>query len=1531
MDLLGTLTRFLVGRRVDTSRHVVTDVLDRASDFKTLSDEQLKSAYAQLLEVREGARPKPTPHQRVVFVLQWLAALFGVRQPQFDMIDALALAYEGFARAPADLRETVPPGTPIGLYPEQIQLASELSLGAFVQMATGEGKTYGILPAALYLLTGYPTVYIVCASDYLAWRDAHRTQAFWEFFGISVGLGQRGQNDADWSAQVVYTTLRALVFRSMEMEIARIRHPHPLIMGAVILDEADAIVLDSAFQAYALVRSIAAESFDWEHAGAVASQLEEDEDIDVDYASLTGRLTVEGERKVRGAFGGGAFDAMGDYLVFRRAVEIAFIAFRIVVEGEDYVVEDDVVLPIDRLTGKIDRGATPAWRYCLAHKLGSSHGYESVTIHTVVPFAVLDRFPHVCGTSGTVVDNALEYLLVHRRLVSEVLPRYKRNEERLEDLVFVTSEEAQDAVIIEVKRYLAEGRPVLVGTQNINDGEAIYRRVVSDPEVTCDVRLITGKNDQETVRFFEDAGQRTVLTVATQLAGRGVDIRLSPEVRAQGGMALICLGRGFEARHDRQFCGRVGRQGDPCTVQFILSLDDRLMQLFGGTHMQSTLNSLGIEPGEPVQHPWVNRALDTAQKKVGRREFFRRLHRRYIEEINLPQVEALARWFAMLRIGGRKLTDRCSDEFIEHAVATFLNDHLEEHLSGKKPIDRDEARLIFDLLGHQLGTLPDDLSPLAFESRKPTVLKEQLQDRLVAAIQEAQSRWQRRLLHLHVEHLAMLEQQREREALAATEATGSEGAALLPLERRDHVESLDIEAAGDDFGFLDETESDTPKDPDEDRRDDAAAIVAVETGDMPGVETSVEPMASLLLGSALLGKLMEHTPRVIAAETILGSWRHFIHHRDSIVFRIQQVHDLNFSVGTQIRRQIAAAYDRTSLELSRSVVANLMHADQGDEMDELFFLLDSNRPMPVEVGQQGGYDWTAPNTAARNRSLIAAKNRPSEAHEHIQRFLARHSARFQDPFELDEGQVAFVLASFLREHPIETLRSPPTILRAVEAWYENQVETQGVSLERARKNRSWLWSFLQSLRDSRLIGPLPGPKDRAISWARRLMTNMGDTSVLLLSGGAALFVLILVLSAQVQIGSTPWHWQNQELRFLDAVLFAGTAEQKGLLAAVIFLLAGFLYLPKIMPHLPGLLRFAAPFLLLSAGPFPFPVLATDWNGWVWPILNVLGFGALVWLGAHLLKVLSEWMQLSAQFQPFDFWLAFTTTAVAAPQFLYRAPHGIVLVVAAVAVGALFIAWRYLNASAVTIRSQRIISAATMRAEEVEATRVVRLDSTAPPLFLALVTGWLSYDLTGTSGLAESALIRQAIGIATFVAVLAIIQAALIIRASDLLRWQRLLSDNRQQLADVASDAELKAFLSRLRWRLLSREFTAALALAAGVVALHATLLPASAFTLPTGVMLMFLGMLGATALDRCLHAVVRLLLGNSAALGAAVLNVGQHEATDSGQNMLARIGKKSVEGVFKIISVLAAILFVIRYVAEIPAVIEVWQAIRQLI
>lgn len=574
------------------------EVEERLRDLERCSDEEIAARCRDMLDVpRISVAP-----EHPLFAM--------TREIREADSQALALAAEAFRRFPPTRLSA---GT--ALYRQQLTTALHLMRGSLVQMDTGEGKTFAIAAAAFALLRIHPRVYVVTANPYLAIRDAARTAPYWEGCGASVGRALpasfNATADSDWEADVVYTTLDALVFRSLEED--EDHATSTLVWSAVLLDEADEVLLEQAPEVRNITRNSSPSTKDWSLALEIAAALEE-ADVSVDETVIPfTNLTHAGEQKVKQLAGARAGSVV-DGLQLMHDVELAYTALRLVREGHHFDIKDGVIVTINPTTGFHTPGLHHAWVAPLARLRGLREEPRWNVLHMSDGMSVLRRFAHIAGTSGTIVDEAIEYLMLLSLPPALVRPRTPRRNGLQEDLMAKSEEAAHDWVVKQVQAKGAK-RPILVATDATPKAVALAARIEEAKIAGVTVRAVSGETIAEQ-EVFETAGQPGVTIVSTRAAGRGVDIALNPEASAHGGAILISMGHAIESRLDRQLLGRVGRQGDPYNARFVFHPETALIRLIGMNRRLGAIANALMTADDPISARPLTRQIRKAQRRI---------------------------------------------------------------------------------------------------------------------------------------------------------------------------------------------------------------------------------------------------------------------------------------------------------------------------------------------------------------------------------------------------------------------------------------------------------------------------------------------------------------------------------------------------------------------------------------------------------------------------------------------------------------------------------------------------------------------------------------------------------------------------------------------------------------------------------------------------------------------------------------------------------------------------------------------------
>lgn len=576
---------------------------------------------------------------------------------------ALATAATAFTRFPPG---TIPRGT--RLFDQQIEAAIQLVRGALVQMDTGEGKTYAIMIAAFALLRRSPKVYVLTANPYLALRDAGDTVRFWSRIGIRVGVAPPDRYRVDgwpgWDADVVYSTAETFAIQSLRDDAATTTaHRRISRTAAVILDEADAILLEQVSQRFQLTRDVSVTTKDWDTACAVARELDERHVTVTESLHLAVILTAAGEAEVRRLQGEQHNDL--ERLSLLHDVELAYTALRLAVPGLHYEHSAGGPVALEPTSGW-RTPARPAWLEPLAHDVGAGQAMRTQIVGLGDGLGLLSAVPHLCGTSGTVIDEALEYILLLGMPAVAVSPRRPRFDAQVKD-VFCVDEGALSRHLLSNVRRFAERQPMMIVSSSTREAKSVADFLAAHAPPGVEVRFASGERITEE-RLFEDAGRPGVVIVSTRVAGRGVDVRLSDEARANGGMVLISIGHALDGRLDRQLLGRVGRQGDRFTAWFANHPNDMLTREVGNTAIaKAVMASTGVTEFESG---FYRRALESAQRlrrRLRLQDFASGVVR---SAANHGAYAVLGEWRRLMQAGGTNTA--LSEEFIAALAGRYV-------------------------------------------------------------------------------------------------------------------------------------------------------------------------------------------------------------------------------------------------------------------------------------------------------------------------------------------------------------------------------------------------------------------------------------------------------------------------------------------------------------------------------------------------------------------------------------------------------------------------------------------------------------------------------------------------------------------------------------------------------------------------------------------------------------------------------------------------------------------------------------------
>ena len=565
--------------------------------YEQMSDEDLKAAFNELKqEVNEGKK-----------------SLDDVLEESF------AITREASKRV-------------LGMRHYDVQLIGGMVLheGKIAEMKTGEGKTLvATLPIVLNAMTG-KGVHLVTVNDYLAKRDATEMGQLYSFLGYTTGVILESVHDFEekkkaYAADITYGTnnefgfdyLRDNMSYSKEQMVQR-GHNY------VIVDEVDSILIDEARTPLIISGPTNRNLQDYIKADQVARAMEKEKHFTVDEKDRVVLLTEEGITKAEELFGVENLYSP-ENATLPHMLDNALKANYLFERDVDYVVKDGEVVIVDEFTGRLSEGRrySEGLHQALEAKEGVDIKEETQTLADITFQNYFRMYEKLAGMTGTAQTEATEFAQIYGLDVISIPTNVPVQRKDLNDLIYKTEREKFEAVIEKVKELHKKGQPVLIGTASIEKSEALHQLLKKEK---IPHTVLNAKNHEQEGEIIKFAGKKGAVTIATNMAGRGVDIKVDDEVKALGGLYIIGTERHENRRIDNQLRGRSGRQGDPGTSQFYLSLEDNLLRIFGSDKIKSIMERLGVEDGEYIESKMVSRAVEKAQKKVETMHFEGRKH-----------------------------------------------------------------------------------------------------------------------------------------------------------------------------------------------------------------------------------------------------------------------------------------------------------------------------------------------------------------------------------------------------------------------------------------------------------------------------------------------------------------------------------------------------------------------------------------------------------------------------------------------------------------------------------------------------------------------------------------------------------------------------------------------------------------------------------------------------------------------------------------------------------------------------------------
>ena len=589
----------------------------------------------------------------------------------------------------------------LGMEHYRVQIIGGIILhqGRIAEMRTGEGKTLvSTLPAYLNALTE-EGVLVVTVNDYLAKRDAEWMGQIHKFLGLSVGIVLHDMKDderrAAYACDITYVTNNELGFDYLRDNMA-IYKEQIVLRGLkyCIIDEVDSVLIDEArtpliisgqsgksTKLYELCDVLARQLVRGEYKGEMTKmqaimqeEIEEDGDFIVNEKDKVVNLTEQGIHKVEQFF---HIDNYADpeNLEIQHNVTLALRAHNLMFRDKDYVVKDDEVMIVDEFTGRIMPGRrySDGLHQAIEAKEHVKVKRESKTLATITFQNFFNKFEKKAGMTGTALTEEKEFREIYNMDVVEVPTNKPVQRIDYDDAVYKTKKGKFNAVVQSVIESHEKGQPVLVGTITIETSELVSEmlRKKGIPH-----NVLNAKFHEKEAEIVAEAGKHGAVTIATNMAGRGTDIKLDDEARAAGGLKIIGTERHESRRIDNQLRGRAGRQGDPGESRFYISLEDDLMRLFGQERLMNVFNKLGVGEDEQIEHKMLSNAIESAQKKIETNNYGIRSHLLQYDQVMNEQREIIYAERNRVLNGEsmRNSVLKMITDFVESVVNCCIND-----------------------------------------------------------------------------------------------------------------------------------------------------------------------------------------------------------------------------------------------------------------------------------------------------------------------------------------------------------------------------------------------------------------------------------------------------------------------------------------------------------------------------------------------------------------------------------------------------------------------------------------------------------------------------------------------------------------------------------------------------------------------------------------------------------------------------------------------------------------------------------------
>ncbi len=626
--------------------------------------------------------------------------------------------------------------------------------GDIAEMKTGEGKTLvATLPVVLNAMSG-EGVHVVTVNDYLAKRDAADMSRIYNFLGLSVGVVTNDlENDIkrkeQYDADITYGTNNEFGFDYLRDNMRysldeKVQRHH----NFVIVDEVDSILIDEA-RTPLIISGPANRTLDgYKIADGVAKQLKKEVDFTVDEKNRTVLMTEEGISNAEKLFGVDNLYSL-ENAVLSHHLDQALKARYLFTADVDYVVREGEIVIVDEFTGRLSEGRrfSEGLHQALEAKEGVMIKEESQTLADITFQNYFRLYKKLAGMTGTAQTEATEFAQIYNLEVISIPTNVPMRRDDMNDLIYKTEREKFEAVIKDIKACHEKGQPVLVGTASIEKSELLHA-LLKKEKVPHSV--LNAKNHEKEAQIIKDAGVKGAVTIATNMAGRGVDIKLTDEIKALGGLYIIGTERHESRRIDNQLRGRSGRQGDVGKSRFYLSLEDNLLRIFGSDRIKAIMERLGIEEGEHIESKMVTRAVENAQKKVEALHFESRKHLLEYDDVANKQRKTIYNFRNELLNPNFDIDSKIKEIRFEFVTNLLFKAEIYEGIAQSEYNIERLVSVLQDDLNETCE--PEVLQGLEFDDLRAFIIDslEKIFDAKMAVVDETQRKEIERILYLQV-------------------------------------------------------------------------------------------------------------------------------------------------------------------------------------------------------------------------------------------------------------------------------------------------------------------------------------------------------------------------------------------------------------------------------------------------------------------------------------------------------------------------------------------------------------------------------------------------------------------------------------------------------------------------------------------------------------------------------------------------------------------------------------------------------------